>query len=149
MRVVSEDMERPGAEQPGSMPKGLKPALQPEPCATLTVLSTAPEKRRPLETASAVTLPWCLSSVWVQIMLSMLHTWNTPKEASYRRFRWSSRFLSAQALNPAAHLGFFFFQELLNPKTPIKLHNRCQWAKQTVKMAELRLIWSLEQQHSP
>ncbi|TNN61635.1 hypothetical protein EYF80_028140 [Liparis tanakae] len=25
---------------------------------TLTVLSTAPEKRRPLETARAVTLPW-------------------------------------------------------------------------------------------
>lgn len=44
---------------------------------TLTVLSTAPEKRRPLETASAVTLPWCLSRVWVQIMLSMLHTYNT------------------------------------------------------------------------
>lgn len=43
-------------------------------CRTLTVLSTAPEKRRPLETARAVTLPWCLSRVWVQIMLSMLHT---------------------------------------------------------------------------
>lgn len=42
---------------------------------TFTVLSTAPEKRRPLETARAVTLPWCRSSVWVQIMLSMLHTY--------------------------------------------------------------------------
>lgn len=30
---------------------------------TFTVLSTAPEKRRPLETARAVTLPWCRSSV--------------------------------------------------------------------------------------
>lgn len=46
-------------------------------CRTLTVLSTAPEKRRPLETARAVTLPWCLSRVWVQIMLSMLHTYVT------------------------------------------------------------------------
>lgn len=46
-----------------------------QPCCTLTVLSTAPEKRRPLETARAVTLPWCLSRVCVQIMLSMLHTY--------------------------------------------------------------------------
>lgn len=46
-------------------------------CRTLTVLSTAPEKRRPLDTARAVTLPWCLSRVCVQIMLSMLHTWIT------------------------------------------------------------------------
>lgn len=54
-----------------------------EPAAdTLTVLSTAPEKRRPLETARAVTLPWCLSRVCVQIMLSMLHTWMAQTQLS-------------------------------------------------------------------
>lgn len=42
---------------------------------TFTVLSTAPEKSRPRDTARAVTLPWWRSRVCVQIMLSMLHTW--------------------------------------------------------------------------
>lgn len=53
---------------------GVRDLIREMMCHTLTVLSTAPEKRRPLETARAVTLPWCLSRVWVQIMLSMLHT---------------------------------------------------------------------------
>lgn len=42
---------------------------------TFTVLSTAPEKSRPRDTASAVTLPWCRSRVCVHIMLSILQTW--------------------------------------------------------------------------
>ena len=43
--------------------------------STLTVLSTAPENILPLETARQATLPWCLTNVWEQIMLSMLQAW--------------------------------------------------------------------------
>lgn len=41
---------------------------------TFTVLSKAPEKMRPLDTARQATEPWCRTRVCVQIMLSMLHT---------------------------------------------------------------------------
>lgn len=70
-----------------------------ETCSTFTVLSTAPEKRRPLETASAVTLPWCLSRVCVQIMLSMLHTYNTHTHTVYMKVFSTQTQLFAKTIN--------------------------------------------------
>ena len=59
---------------------------------TLTVLSTEPEKRRPLETANVWTAPWCRTNAWVQMLSwSRRHTCNKKRIGSILQDRWHYR----------------------------------------------------------